>query len=355
MFEQICVTAIKLQWDLWHFWKCDILTIILTWQKAAMQDVPTILFLSLNEFTSCYLEEPHSIPLLIKSRYSVQRRWHEICQSAHYKVRQSMCRWWHKLLLKWTLVGFHKMSFPALEAAVVARVVPVCLQPRNHRDGRSSEKFVTSHNQDCFTQLIFLGTWFLADTNLRLPDDVICLCPPSNLPPTSSLFIFSLPHLLLPPRYSFPHPSLLAGHLLLFPKFPPPSSSLQTIFQPSPLKPPLLSLLLPFANLPFSLFEGSDQQGELTIFTICQKLSSKKSWNSNINTTVKVCSPAAHKCTLERETQYLIQYKEECGRRYKKVSNHQHWPSKYIILLGLPRWTLSGEDWPRLLSGADLL
>ena len=35
---------------------------------------------------------------------------------------------------------------------------------------------------------------------------------------------------------------------------------------------------------------------------------------------LKVCSRRAKNCTLETDTQYLIQYKEECGRRYKKVS-----------------------------------
>ena len=37
---------------------------------------------------------------------------------------------------------------------------------------------------------------------------------------------------------------------------------------------------------------------------------------------LKVCSRRAKNCTLETDTQYLIQYKEECGRRYKKVSTY---------------------------------
>ena len=69
---------------------------------------------------------------------------------------------------------------------------------------------------------------------------------------------------------------------------------------------------------------------------------------------MKVCSQAAKNCSLERETQYRIQYKEECGRRYKKVT--------YFFLLfhhsyisGVSRWTLPSQNWPRLLSGEPLL
>ena len=162
-----------------------------------------------------------------------------------------MCRWWHKLLLKWTLVGFHKMSFPALEAAVVARVVPVCLQPRNHRDGRSSEKFVTiqpglhhtiylSRNLiSCWHQPTFAWWCHLPLPSLKSPSHLLPfhLFPPTS-PPPSQIFLppSQPPCWTSPPLSKIPSPIFLPPNHLpaLSTQASPPQSP------PSLCQPPLL-------------------------------------------------------------------------------------------------------------------
>ena len=114
----------------------------------------------------------------------------------------------------------------------------------------SFDKFASSkQSKDYLIQLNFSGTQALADTNLHISDDDIGLCPPTNLPPTSSLLIISLPHISLPLRYSLP-PGFSLPHLKISSQQPLPCSLLHTFsFKPS--------LSSSTDTLPSTLLKGS--------------------------------------------------------------------------------------------------
>ena len=161
------------------------------------------------------------------------------------------------------------------------------------------------------------------------------LLPPKSLfhpkplfhqPPASTKSLFHRPlfHLLLPnflplsweitltcralpPWLKKNRPSTICHS----PNLAPISSWGLSIFLWHPCSPPV-----PVAKL--RGWVASEEAGKAAKSKICHGLEIE----SRKLPFLKVCSLAAKNCTLETDTQYLIQYKEECGRRYKKVSTY---------------------------------